>query len=357
MKKIAFVINTIQDNGPSNVVLGLIRNLDRTRYLPTLITLFVGNDDAIVASLHEIGVEVIACEHDSRLRYLLGGKSEFAQIVRKGQYDILHTHGFVPDVMASGIRTDAQRICTIHNVMSEDYLYQYGRCRSKLYTWLHRRALKKLDVCVGCSQTVADAMRKDVEHVRCVHNGSESKPITSGITRGQLNIPDDATVYVYVGGVNARKNVLWLVEQFSAHRGDQEYLLIVGGGPDSDACRRIGDSHVIMVGFQKDSMAYMHISDVYVSASKSEGFSISALEALECGLPLFVSKIPQHTELFEIAQPLYLGEQFDASDFAAQLAQLRDHLHTVDRQSIMACKQRHFSNAVMAKKYMALYQA
>ena len=68
----------------------------------------------------------------------------------------------------------------------------------------------------------------------------------------------------------------------------------------------------------------MNISDVYVSASKSEGFSISVLEALSCGLGLFLSDIPSHREVVEMGQDVYLGEIFSSGDFEIKLNALRE---------------------------------
>lgn len=48
MLKVVFVTNYIVRNGPGNVILNLISNLDDARYEISLITLFEGNDTYVV---------------------------------------------------------------------------------------------------------------------------------------------------------------------------------------------------------------------------------------------------------------------------------------------------------------------
>lgn len=142
MKRVAYVINYIVKNGPSSVVLNLINNLDRSEYDISLITLFEGNNAEVVSALRNNGVTVYECSTLSRMKCLLGQSKEFSDIVDKGHFDILHTHGIIPDVLSSRLHTAAKRITTIHNNMYEDYLDSYGYAKSRIFIALHLAALK-----------------------------------------------------------------------------------------------------------------------------------------------------------------------------------------------------------------------
>ena len=115
MNKIAFVINYITNNGPSNVVLDIIRNLDREQYDISLITLFEGNDDQIVSNLSRDGVKVFCCKTLSRKKCFLGQDREFRQIVQREKFEIIHSHGIVPDILSMRLKTSAKKVTTIHN--------------------------------------------------------------------------------------------------------------------------------------------------------------------------------------------------------------------------------------------------
>lgn len=353
MKRVAYVINYIVKNGPSSVVLNLINNLDRSEYDISLITLFEGNNAEVVSALRNNGVTVYECSTLSRMKCLLGQSKEFSDIVDKGHFDILHTHGIIPDVLSSRLHTAAKRITTIHNNMYEDYLDSYGYAKSRIFIALHLAALKKLDVCVCCSRSVYDVMKRRLPNASFIRNGIKPVQAHSVITRAEVDVPEDACVFLYAGVLNSRKNIVWLIDNFVQYHEGNEYLLVLGKGEKEAECKAKADDHVRMLGFQTDPIAYMNISDVYVSASKSEGFSISVLEALSCGLGLFLSDIPSHREVVEMGQDVYLGETFSQDDFEIKLKALRER--KTNKAEIRAFQEKELSAKEMTKRYESSY--
>lgn len=354
MVRIAYVINYIVKNGPSSVVLNLIYNLDRSKYDISLITLFEGNNAEVVSALRNNGVTVYECNMLSRMKCLLGQSRKFSDVVEKGRFDILHTHGIIPDVLSSRLHTTAKRFTTIHNNMYEDYLDSYGYAKSRIFIALHLAALKKLDECVCCSESVYDVMIRHLPNVSFIRNGIEPVQAHSVITRAEVDVPEDAQVFLYAGVLNSRKNIVWLIEEFVRYHESDEYLLVLGSGEKEAECKAKADDHVRMLGFQTDPIAYMNISDVYVSASKSEGFSISVLEALSRGLGLYLSDIPSHREVVEMGQDVYLGETFSPDDFEIKMNALRER--KINKAEIKAFQEKELSAKGMVERYMKRYE-
>lgn len=354
MVRIAYVINYIVKNGPSSVVLNLINNLDRSKYDISLITLFEGNNAEVVSALRNNGVTVYECNMLSRMKCLLGQSRKFSDVVEKGRFDILHTHGIIPDVLSSRLHTTAKRFTTIHNNMYEDYLDSYGYAKSRIFIALHLAALKKLDECVCCSESVYDVMIRHLPNVSFIRNGIEPVQAHSVITRAEVDVPEDAQVFLYAGVLNSRKNIVWLIEEFVRYHESDEYLLVLGSGEKEAECKAKADDHVRMLGFQTDPIAYMNISDVYVSASKSEGFSISVLEALSRGLGLYLSDIPSHREVVEMGQDVYLGETFSPDDFEIKMNALRER--KINKAEIKAFQEKELSAKGMVERYMKRYE-
>lgn len=354
MKRIAYVINYIVKNGPSSVVLNLINNLDRSEYDISLITLFEGNNAEVVSALRNNGVAVYECSKLSRMKCLLGQSREFSDVVKKGHFDILHTHGIIPDILSSRLRTTAKRVTTLHNNMYEDYLDTYGYTKSRIFIALHLAALKKLDESVCCSKSVYDVMKRCLPNASFIRNGIEPVQAHSVITRAEVDVPEDACVFLYAGVLNSRKNIVWLIDNFVQCHESNEYLLVLGKGEKEAECKAKADDHVRMLGFQTDPIAYMNISDIYVSASRSEGFSISVLEALSCGLGLFLSDIPSHREVVEMGQDVYLGETFSPDDFEVKLNALRER--KINKAEIRAFQEKELSAVKMAERYMECYK-
>lgn len=80
-------------------------------------------------------------------------------------------------------------------------------------------------------------------------------------------------------------------------------LLLLGGGSQEKVIRGILEKHHLLerVHFagqigQESLPEYYHASDLYVSASHSDGSSVSLMEALACGVPCLVSDIPGNRE-------------------------------------------------------------
>ncbi|MQM71998.1 MAG: glycosyltransferase [Eubacteriaceae bacterium] len=359
MIKIAFVINYITNNGPSNVVLDIIRNLNKEIFDVSLITLFEENDKNIIDDLKSHEVKIFSCKTLSRLKCLLGQDKTFQNIIQKEQFDIIHSHGLIPDFLSSRVRIPTRKVATLHNNMFEDYCQTYGKIKAKILTKIHLKALKKMDCCVCCSSSVFQVMKKYLSNVTYIRNGIKSKIANHTVTRKELNIPDDAIVFIFSGVINYRKNVVYLIAQFVKYHKRNEYLIILGDGPDMETCK-CEDSNVIFVGFQDDPVAFYNICNIYTSASRAEGFSISVLEALSCGLGLFLSDIPSHREVVTVGKKFYLGEIFsildEGQDFNKKLKRLRANYQLFNKIGIQEFQKEQLSDITMTNKYQELYK-
>lgn len=91
--------------------------------------------------------------------------------------------------------------------------------------------------------------------------------------------------------------------QLGENHGPQLRLVMLGNGSQAGLLRRIFQEggvqeQVLLPGQigQIDLPRFYHMADLYLSASHSDGASISLLEALACGLPALVSDIPGNRE-------------------------------------------------------------
>lgn len=357
MIKIAFVINYIVNNGPGNVILNIINNLDQNTYDMTLITLFSGNDPEIIRKLKENNIGIYECKSLSRLKCILGASEEFNETAAQNKFDIIHSHGLVPDILSGRLKNNAVKISTLHNNMFEDYYETYGAIKSSVLVKLHLHYLKKINNCVCCSESVYNIMKKHLEKISYVRNGiTIPQSNADRIEREKLNLPENATVFIFVGSLNKRKNTEWLIEQFVKCRNNDEFLLILGDGYARKSCEDHADSHVRLIGFKSNPMPYYQISNIYISASISEGFSVSVLEALSAGLGLMLSAIPAHSELFKIDDSIYLGENFLPSEFEAKMNVLRKKYGKISGEKIAEFHRKFLSGESMTNQYSSIYQ-
>lgn len=116
--------------------------------------------------------------------------------------------------------------------------------------------------------------------------------------RTSLNIPQDATVFLYVGRLKRDKGVLDLAAAFSqlCRENSNAYLLVVG--PDEEALRPqikgrcnscIG--RLRFVDWTRTPEQYMASADVFCLPSYREGFGSVVIEAAACEVPSLASRI------------------------------------------------------------------
>jgi glycosyltransferase involved in cell wall biosynthesis len=111
-----------------------------------------------------------------------------------------------------------------------------------------------------------------------------------------------------------------LVDAFitSAKTDDRLCLLMLGDGTQKDMLmRKIAyagfSERVKFVGFIPETRitAYFQACDIYVSASHTDGSSVSLLQAMACGIPPLVSDIPGNREWVTPGQNGWLFDDGD----------------------------------------------
>lgn len=126
----------------------------------------------------------------------------------------------------------------------------------------------------------------------------------------------------YVGELSGRKNQIFLVRCLERLRGEglPVRLLLVGDGEEHTALihevgkRGLGES-VFFAGNREDVWPYLAVTDLYVSASRSEGLPFNVLEAMQCGLPIVASDVRGQSDLLppECRYPLDDEDAFCAA--------------------------------------------
>ena len=121
--------------------------------------------------------------------------------------------------------------------------------------------------------------------------------------RAQLGLPFATRVLGSVGRLSHVKGYDRLITAFS--QADAGWrLLLVGDGPERGALVRqatelgIAD-RVIFAGYQADPYPYYDAFDVFVLPSRSEGLSISLLEAMAAGVPVAVTDAGANREVID----------------------------------------------------------
>lgn len=367
MKKIFYLISSIKQNGPNQVLLNMIYGIDKKKYDIYVVSFLDANDQEFISKITSLGAKVIELNFKRKIDILLKGKRTLIGLLKKYKPTIIHSHGILPDIVNVKTRKKfsfAKRFTTIHNNMFEDYIYSFGHIQGRFYIKWHIHHLKKMDKCICCSKSSYEVLKEYLSNTTYVQNAifkNEKSPINRSEIRKKIrdayDIPTNAIVYIYIGTITERKNVANLVKYFFENRKKDEYLLVLGNGPMKEPLEiEYASKNIIFCGFCHNTNDYLIASDIYYSYSLAEGFSISVLEALQENNLLLLSDIPSHKEVFEIEKKVYLGEYFNANNFSKKKSIVYLKTKQKDTNEIKQFLIDNLSCKSMMDKYSKIYE-
>ena len=183
-------------------------------------------------------------------------------------------------------------VITWHEVWGEEWYSYLGRSSGFFGKSIERVVARLTPHVIAVSPTTAQRLSKigGTRGTAIIPNGVDTRRIVA--------IPEasDLSDIIFAGRLIREKHADLLVEAFALLSAEQPSLRlrIIGDGPERDAVqeliRKKGlEARIDFRGFvteHDDLVAYLKVSKVCVLPSTREGFGITALEALACGLPV-----------------------------------------------------------------------
>jgi glycosyltransferase involved in cell wall biosynthesis len=162
-------------------------------------------------------------------------------------------------------------------------------------------------------------------------NGADHYPIASSTDaqqlRAELGLTSDDVACLYVGRLNPEgqpyKGTAELVRMFATvrERAPRARLVMAGFGTDTDAAWVRAADGIPMTNVAMDRMPALYAAaDVFVTASRWEGFNLNAVEAQRAGLPVVAYRVGAHSEVVDSGRSGILVD--DAPGFTAALSEL-----------------------------------
>ena len=168
--------------------------------------------------------------------------------------------------------------------------------------------------------SVSDSLRQlalqlgvAADKTEVVGNGVDTTrfyPLDRQATRAELGIPQDAEVLVSVGGLVERKGMHRVIDCLPAlleRHPDLHYLVAGGGSPEGDMraeldaqVKRLGltDRVRLLGNLPPDALkTSLSAADVFVLATRNEGWANVFLEAMACGLPVVTTDVGGNAEV------------------------------------------------------------
>ncbi len=242
----------------------------------------------------------------------LGALPRLWQLRRAGRLDLIDAHFGYPDGYAAtllGRWLDVPVTITLRG--TEQRHAQDTTLAPRLAL-----ALKRAAQVIAVSQSlrrVAIGLGVAADKVCMVGNGIDLQrfsPLGRSEARRALGLPDDVPVLVTVGGLVERKGFHRVIELLPALRlrfPGLTYLVVGGPGPEGDMSAELrrqvtelglGDA-VRFLGTLPPTRLREPLSaaDVFVLATRNEGWANVFLEAMACGLPVVTTDVGGNAEV------------------------------------------------------------
>ena len=137
----------------------------------------------------------------------------------------------------------------------------------------------------------------DADHIHVIHNAIDSQrfqPASEGLrhaARQRLNLPQDATVMIYVGSGFERKGLKAAIE---AVANSDRYLVVVGQDKHLARYQQLANQlncldRLRFAGVQQDVQPFYHAADALLLPTLYDPFPNVVLEAMACGLAIITS--------------------------------------------------------------------
>ena len=313
---IAYIVSTLRRSGPVMQLLNIVKYLNRDNFNPIVITLSPEPKDSMQDKFSQSGIPVISLNL-SRVEGIFLIKKKLAHVMEEYQIHLLHTTGLRADSIAKSF-ADLPSICSVRNYPYHDYCMKYGKAKGTMIALYHSTILQRNKYNVACSHFIHDMIKKVGIESSVISNGVDTQRFTPAVDndekiklREKLNLPTDGFIWITTGSLIPRKDPINLAEAFirfvklntnfasKSVQSQKQYLVIVGDGELRPEIEKLNkqNSCIIYAGASSQIRDYLAASDVFVSASFSEGLPNSVLEALSCNLPAVLSDIPSHKEL------------------------------------------------------------
>jgi glycosyltransferase involved in cell wall biosynthesis len=292
------------------------------------------------------------------------------RLVRERNIDIIHSHLFGPNLFGflAAKLTRRKIIQTIHG---RDCL----ATRKRIVTYKHMSPWVDRIVTVSelLEQEFRNKVRKNRIKLTTIHNGINLARFATPIDKEKklklLELPTNSTIIGAVGNVKPVKGYDVLIESFRIlqTKVPNSVLLITGEiFPKHETYKIYLDSlirqykledKVFYLGYRSDVAEILKLFDVYVMSSRSEGLSVSLLEAMAAERPVVATDVGLNRHVIRDGVNGLVVPSENPKALAEALSKTLiypDMAKTLGQKAIETVRDR-FSDDVMGRRYQELY--
>ena len=190
------------------------------------------------------------------------------------------------------------------------------------------------------------------------------RPTVAPRSRAELQLPEDAFIAVTLGRLIQRKAIDRLLRAIASEACRNVHLVVIGDGPERprllEIARDLGlEDRARLLGRVPEERKWqiLESADVYVSATRHEGFGLVFLEAMSAGLPIVCPDHGGQVDFLQDGETGYLVPLEDDAALVQAIARLEASPEEAARMG-RACRRlgEHYSADRCAGEYEDLFE-
>jgi glycosyltransferase involved in cell wall biosynthesis len=351
--KICFVVSSLANEGPVNVMYNIVKYMDSSIYSIKIVTLIPEKENSRFNDFENLGLVIIPVHEKTTSQSFFKRIVAFRKVIKEINPNIVHSHCPRSLIYINFLPKKFKTAYTAHIFPGVQQLALYGKVKGKMIIKLTNFLMKKVDMPIACSESVSLEFYNAFKwKIKAINNGCsldiwKVNSFEKSEIRTSLKLDQNLEYFLFIGRFSKEKNPIFLIEQFESLTNSNQCLLMLGEGPLFTEINTKKYKNVKLIGFKSEILPYLIASDYYVSASNTEGLANTLLESMAVGLPLLLSDIPSHNSVLSNSK-FKLGFLFDnasKNDFKSKMNLLLE----MDRENISNNVQKEY-----AEKYTAL---
>ncbi|HFD32719.1 MAG TPA: glycosyltransferase [Gammaproteobacteria bacterium] len=305
MLKILHAIDTSGTGGAETVFYDLTIGIDPARFLSIPVLPGPGwlHDKLTAKGFHP---QIVPSRGSFNLKYLF----TLVNLIKTHKIDIIHSHLFGSNVYCSlaGIITKTPVIATFHGFVDSD---RNDRLLKLKFTIINKGAMDIVFVSKHLMTFFTDKFGANTNKSHIIYNGVDTdifQPGKSETLKQELGLAADDIIVGSIGNIRPAKGYDILLKAAAIVKKQQNNIKFVIAGEGSgylhdklvDLYKKLDlEDTVFFLGFRNDTAKLLHSFDYFLLSSSSEGFSISTVEAMACGVPIIATKSGGPEEIIE----------------------------------------------------------
>lgn len=352
--KVLHIIPTLASGGAEKMLVDIVEEMKKYD-IGIEILVLSKIDDFYSDKIKKLGIPLHFGKYEKIYHFF--HISTIRNFIKKGGFDIIHTHLFAPQLftaIAKFFTFKRFKLVTTehstHNRRREITLFRF------LDKWMYSQYDKIIAITDGVKLELTKYLPFTLNKTIVINNGIKLDEYKNAntIDRKQLveNYNQGDILILMVAAMRSQKDHETVIRATKL-LPENYHILFVGDGERTvevkDYAKKYGSPNIHFLGRRSDVPSIMKSSDIFVLSSHWEGFGLVAVEAMATGLPVIASDVVGLREVVSNARNLFnVGDEKDLSEKVQGLALARNYKEPYNLER--------FSIQNTVKKYIQVYR-